>query len=99
MESKEETRKRLRAEREALTPQEVETKSNAIVARLLKKFDWSQIKTVHCYQSIPKFNEVQTPSLWREILGMNPKIQIYTPNQDVEGLTFDLVIVPMVAFD
>jgi 5-formyltetrahydrofolate cyclo-ligase len=99
VETKEDIRKRLRAEREALTPKEVEAKSQAIVARLLKRFDWSQITSVHCYQSIPKFNEVQTQSLWREILAMNPKIQIYTPSQDVEGLSFDLVIVPMVAFD
>jgi 5-formyltetrahydrofolate cyclo-ligase len=79
----------------------------------LETINWSEVRALHCFESIKKLGEVDTDTFIDHIQKQYPKIQLYTSRcidnvwkivswQDhtpAESLQFDAVIVPMLGFD
>lgn len=83
--------------------QEVEELSQQIVGRFIESVNWLDIKTIHIYASIPSLNEVQTLPLINYLREKYPRIDVFIEAQSapkkIPSRKFDLVIVPILAFD
>lgn len=89
--TKSELRKIYLAERKLISPEERKEKSRSIAERFFRFFDLSEIKYLHCFLPIEKFNEVDTrlilDGIWRDF----PQIQVLVPRvnfqtQEIENL-------------
>src|ERR1035437_6092989 len=83
------------------------------ICHRLETIDWSEVRTLHCFEPIAKLNEVDIADFISDIQKQYPKIQIYTSrrndnawevvswmNHEIKPtLQFDAVIVPMLGFD
>jgi len=76
---KAELRKTYLARQKNLSPAERTEKSRAIAARFFQQFDLSAIEFVHCFLPIEKFNEIETPIIFRKIWREFPKIETLAP--------------------
>lgn len=77
------------------------TMSRQACQRLLDTIDWSAIEHVYCYQSQPQLHEVDTSwliaqlrSQYRCTIGIAPQ----TRDGEFPDKTYDVIIVPLVAF-
>ncbi len=100
---KERLRQRLQEIRQAMLPDEVDSNSLAVTAKLMSVTDWSKIKKVHVYRSINAYNEVNTDYFINEFTKSYPKIKIVlggkNKNEVMPAEKFDLIVVPVLGFD
>ena len=69
----------------------------------MEAIDWSQISTVHVYQSVQRWNEVETGRLTKLIKTHWPDVDVVVGTAHKSSVypadSFDLIIVPLVVFD
>ncbi len=89
--------------RKAVTADEMRAASQAIVAHLPEAVDWSCVKTVHIYKSLPRLGEIDTRPVIDWLAHTHPVVGVTVgePSQDVSfpEERFDVVFVPVVGFD
>jgi len=76
--SKEEIRKRLKAERRALSDGDRNSSSREIINRVFEAIDWANIHSMHVYLPLEGQNEVDTLPLLKAARQLNPNILIGT---------------------
>jgi 5-formyltetrahydrofolate cyclo-ligase len=81
----------------------VEKHSAAIGRRLLDEIDWRAIKSLHVYQPMAKLNEVDLANFISVIKSRYRGLELTSvaaaKNQPLPVKQFDLIIVPILAFD
>lgn len=100
--SKEQLRLWLKSKRMPLSPNEVETISNAVSKRLIEYLNWDSIKSVHCYEEITSLNEISTAEIRKYMDNMSHirvtlQDKISTPLKVDQK--YDLVVIPTLGFD
>ena len=100
---KPELRDRYIERRRDMTPLQVAKKSKAVLERLKTEIDWQSARYVHVYESVDSWNEVHTSDLIRFIQTELPDIDLTVgaaiPGTPVPTLPYDIVVVPLLAFD
>lgn len=106
-------RKRLRAARLAVPVSEISQKSAVINERLRQATDWDSCRSVHCFETIRKQNEVDTAD-FVDFLLKKRKVAVYTTrllggrwqtvaqrvaDTSEEEPLYDAIVVPMLGFD
>jgi 5-formyltetrahydrofolate cyclo-ligase len=113
MATKAELRRRLKEIRLAMPPDDRDKLSTEICVRLKQSTNWADVKTLHCYEPITRFNEVNISPFLQFIQSRHSHIQVYVPHlindewrllslnnqQNTTPVWFDAVIVPMLGFD
>lgn len=83
--TKSELRKEYLEKQKAFSPVERAAKSGQIAERFFKNIDLGDVKVLHCFIPIEKFNEIDTmpifERLWREF----PRIRTVVPRVDLES--------------
>jgi 5-formyltetrahydrofolate cyclo-ligase len=111
--TKADLRRSLKQARLALSPEERQTKSTTIISHLWQAIDWSQVKTLHCFEPIERLGEVDISDFITALRDEHPNIQLFTSRQinktweivaltdgrPVAELQFNVIIVPMLGFD
>ncbi len=112
--TKAQARRQLRQARLALSPEERQAKTTAIMDRLWRAIDWSQVKTVHCYEPIERLGEIDITDFVTALQAEHPVIQFFTSRQinktwhivsvktgkpAPSDTQFNVIIVPMLGFD
>ena len=81
----------------------IEKHSSTICRRLLDEIDWRTLKSLHRYQPMTWLNEVDLTSLMsvikRKYPGMEAANVAPTKDEPLPLRRFDLIIVPVLAFD
>lgn len=80
--TKSELRKLYLEKRKALTAGEVAEMSLLLADRLFTSFDLAGIRTLHCFISISKFNEVDTSIIFQKVWNDFPNIDTFAPRMD-----------------
>jgi 5-formyltetrahydrofolate cyclo-ligase len=101
------TKGELRAEllrrRRALTPEEVEAKSRAVAEQVVAAVDWPAVRSLHVYESVAAWREVDTAPLVSVVQADWPAVAVTRPGHDREQPVptepFDVVVVPVVGYD
>ncbi len=100
---KEELRDSYKRRRAAMSREDVESRSQAIGQRLLGEISFSGVKKISTYKPMNKLNEVNTLLFSSKIQNLHPGINISfvstDKNQDIPKQNFELIIVPVLAFD
>jgi 5-formyltetrahydrofolate cyclo-ligase len=100
---KPELRKKHKALRLNMSAPDVADKSLVICRKLYDKVDWPKIKNLHIYKPFSRLNEVNTAELLARVRSEHPVIDIVaagsSKNASFPNQRFDLVIVPVLAFD
>ncbi len=101
-----ELRKKVSDERSSFSSSQVQNYSRIIIKKLINYINWGEIKTINAYQTIKSKNEVDISILLDFLNNNYPDVQIdmteskISESQNIpEGQTYDLVIVPLIAFD
>ena len=103
--TKSELRKDLKAKRLSLSYQDRRQKSAAINQQMLRVIDWSENKTIHCFEPIEELGEVNISDFPNGVqLFTSRKINNEWKIVSAEGSLlvpeqFDVIIVPMLGFD
>ncbi|HMH31022.1 MAG TPA: 5-formyltetrahydrofolate cyclo-ligase [Methylomirabilota bacterium] len=110
--TKQELRESLKTARLALSEKDRQRKSTAILARLKTVIDWSQVRSIHCFEPISELGEVDVKISELNKSSINLNNIYYTSrkkdkNWEVVPLKskipipdgFDVIIVPMLGFD
>ena len=96
-------RKEFMAMRKSLSQGDVTGKSRIIARTVQHLMDWSAVRTVHAYRSNDEWHEVETGWLELFIRSQWPHVAVAYPPDSKDAListgVFDVVIVPLVAFD
>lgn len=96
-------RNRFIERRSDMSPRHVRVKSSRIGSRIKSAIDWPIIRSVHIYQSVPRWNEVSTAELAEYIRTTWPHINLVVgdPHKRTElpDNQFDVIIVPLLSFD
>jgi len=99
---KELLRQQAKDARLAMSPDDVAVKSQIITKKVLAFIDWAHVRTVHVYNSVPDWKEVDTTELVKK-LGKKRGVKIVSPPIDrdnpIPAERFDVIIVPTLAFD
>jgi 5-formyltetrahydrofolate cyclo-ligase len=81
----------------------VARKSRQITKRLIETIDWDTVSAVHIYQSVPRWNEVDTARLSTYVKVNWPNVSVVVgtahKSSDLPTSSFDLIVVPLVVFD
>jgi 5-formyltetrahydrofolate cyclo-ligase len=100
---KEELRQKLKAERLKLSRMHIDEFSRRIIQKLILQTDWHNVKNLHVYSALSSLNEVQTFTLLEYLKVKFPQINIFIEAQSepkiLPDIKFDLVVVPVLAFD
>lgn len=80
--TKAELRKTYLEKRRAMTAEEVGSCSRVIADRVFALFDFTKFTAVHCYISIPKFNEIETGYIFERIWREFPNVRTAVPRVD-----------------
>jgi 5-formyltetrahydrofolate cyclo-ligase len=103
MSAKSELRRKLEAQRRALSPEEVAAASRAVREELQRVVDWSAIRSVHVYRSVAEWGELDTSALVSWLAEEWPEIELVQPSlskdQPFPEQQFDLILVPALGFD
>jgi 5-formyltetrahydrofolate cyclo-ligase len=103
MPAKELLREKLKAQRLLMSQPEVDSASRLIAKNLITTVDWPVIKRLHIYKSHAAWNEVMTGPIAEELIAKFPHLEITQPSKDkyqaLPVQKFDLIIVPVLAFD
>jgi 5-formyltetrahydrofolate cyclo-ligase len=91
--TKSELRKICLARQKALSPAERKTKSLAIADLFFQKTDLSNVRFLHCFIAIQKFNEIDTSIIFERLWVEHPKITTVVPRivfatGEMENLVF-----------
>lgn len=101
--NKDELRLRYKSLRLGLSPTFVDDRSLDICRNLFRQTNWSQIKTMSSYEPVGRLREVDIRPLVDTLQYKYPQIKIKflkrTNKQPLPRTKFDLIIVPMLAFD
>jgi 5-formyltetrahydrofolate cyclo-ligase len=101
--AKEQTRQKQKSERLKMDHRKTEELSQKIIQKLIVRTDWRRINNLHVYSAITSLNEVQTFSLIDYLKIKFPEINIFIEAQSepkiIPEQKFDLIIVPVLAFD
>lgn len=101
--NKERLREKLKAERDALQPTIVMLKSRQIAELLLDNTEWAAVKSLHIYESVPTWNEIDTTRIINELRRAWPRIKLEVQPAQVGAPApkgrFDLIIAPVLGFD
>jgi len=96
-------RQQILTRRSDMQPIAVELLSGQIMNHLIDLVDWATIHRVHVYQSSLRWNEVSTVSLLEWIAAEVPQVEVtlgeVSTSAAMPAHTYDLIIVPIVAFD
>jgi 5-formyltetrahydrofolate cyclo-ligase len=82
---KAELRREYLAKRKAFTGEQVVDGSRRIFDRALSEINLSKARTIHCFLSTPKFNEVETSILFQRIWNEFPGTRTAVPRVDREA--------------
>ena len=89
-----------------MSDEQIQDYSDEIIKKLIDCISWDEIKNINSYQTIKSKNEVDVRRLLNFLNSKHPDLQIdineskiSEPQNIPEGKTYDLVIVPLVAFD
>jgi 5-formyltetrahydrofolate cyclo-ligase len=90
---KAELRKIYLARQKSLSAQERSEKSLRIAANFFQSFDLGEIRYLHCFLPIEKFNEIDTEPIFRRVRRDFPRIETLVPRVDfhareIENLKF-----------
>jgi 5-formyltetrahydrofolate cyclo-ligase len=89
--------------RSDLTPRQVQLRSARIASRLKSLIDWPLVNSLHMYQSVPAWKEVDTYKLYAYICSTWPHIDVVMGDahqrSTLPDRTFDVILVPLLAFD
>jgi 5-formyltetrahydrofolate cyclo-ligase len=100
---KQQLRDKYKAQRLAMSRQDVASRSRIIGRGLLAEVDWSQIKYLHAYAAMAALNEVDLSDFLSVIGQEYPQIKVFissaAKNQARPTQLFDLILVPTLAFD
>lgn len=103
MNDKKQLREKLKTLRSRLSEQEIRLGSQVITEKLLNMLDWQAIKTMHIYDSVADWKEVDTTLLIATLKENYPRISMTTPglkkNQEIPSKKFDVIIAPVLGFD
>ena len=80
--TKSELRKLYLEKRRTLAADEVAEMSRSIADRFFAQFDLSAIRTLHCFISIPKFNEIDTSIIFKTVWNEFPPIRTFALRVD-----------------
>ena len=83
--TKSELRKIYLAKQGDLSPDERAEKSQQIANQFFRSFDLSQIKVLHCFIAIEKFNEIDTTLIFRRLWKDFPHIVTLVPRVNFES--------------
>jgi 5-formyltetrahydrofolate cyclo-ligase len=75
-------RKKVMAERGALSPEEVRAKSESLFLKWRNRFSLRQIAWLHLFKTMDKFNEVETHFFEEYLRAKHPRIKIAVPVMD-----------------
>ena len=96
-------RRKLEAQRRALSPEQVATASRAALEELKDAVDWSSVGSVHVYRSVAEWAELDTSELVAWLESEWPAIEIVQPtlskDQPFPEQQFDVILVPALGFD
>jgi 5-formyltetrahydrofolate cyclo-ligase len=100
---KRQLREKYRKIRSLMGPRTIEEDSITICRKAYRQVDWSVIKTVCVYTPVAGLNEVDINPLIAAIEYKHPDVKIrklgFSKNEKIPRAKFDLIIVPMLAFD
>src|SRR4051794_29224092 len=86
-----------------MSPAAVEEESIVICRKLFREVDWSKIQKICAYSPIAKLKEVDINPLVQTVGYKYPEIKItvlpQSRGQKIPQAKFDLIIMPMLAFD
>lgn len=79
--------------RRDLSSVDISLKSRRIADRLFAEFDLTQMKTIHCFISIPRLGEIDTSLIYERIWSEFPQVLTVAPRMEtvtgeIESLTF-----------
>lgn len=100
---KEALRAELLRRRKAMSAEATYQAGKAIVRHLPAAADWSNIKSVHMYRSLPELGEVDTQPVMDWLVRSHPHVRIATgeshPGAPFPEGQFDVIFVPVLGFD
>ena len=82
--TKSELRKIYLERQRSLSADETAAKSRHIADRFFESFDLSQVKNLHCFLQIAKFNEIDTSLIYEKIWADFPAVRTIAPHANVE---------------
>lgn len=89
--------------RRGISPSDSEAWNRQICDALLAAIDWNTVRRMHTYTSIHSLNEVRTAEIINHVAASHPSVQLSTVhssrNAPQPAGTFDLIVVPLLAFD
>lgn len=111
--TKADLRRELKRARLALSPEERQAKTTAIISRLWQVLEWFAVKAVHCFEPIERLGEVDISDFVTALQAEYSAIQLFTSRQIDGNWTvvsladgkpasksqLDVIIVPMLGFD
>jgi len=101
--TKSELRRKLEAQRRALSPEQVAAASRTVLEQLQQTVDWASIRSVHVYRSVAEWGELDTTELVAWLAEEWPEIEVVQPtlskDQPFPEQQFDLILVPALGFD
>ena len=101
--TKSELRRKLEAQRRALSPEQVATASSAVLGELQRVVDWSSVGSVHVYRSVAEWGELDTSEFVAWLAEEWPDIEVVQPtlskDQPFPEQEFNLILVPALGFD
>jgi 5-formyltetrahydrofolate cyclo-ligase len=102
-ESKRDLRRRFTALRRQVTLEERDATSAEIARKLFASVPWQNIRAMHIYSSVPNWREIDTEPIVLGVREAFPDIEMTRPgttkNEPVPKTKFDLIVVPVLAFD
>lgn len=90
--TKSELRKIYLEKRSAISAAEVSDASRRIADRFFETVDLSGVRTLHCFISIPKFNEVDTSLIYERAWRDFPDVDTVAPRTDLRNGAIESVI-------
>jgi 5-formyltetrahydrofolate cyclo-ligase len=101
--TKPELRRKLDAQRRALSPDEVAAASRTVLELLQQTVDWYSVRSVHVYRSVAEWGELDTSKLVAWLAEEWPEIEVVQPtvskDQPFPEQQLDLIVVPALGFD
>ena len=101
--TKSELRRKLEAQRRALSPDEVAAASRAVLEELQRAVDWATVGYVHVYRSVAEWGELDTSALVAWLAEEHPHVEVVQPtlskDQPFPEQQFDVILVPALGFD
>ncbi len=104
MKDKLQLRQELIKRRKSLSDSDLQSKSRAICQRLLDEIDWTNVSSLHIYNSRDDWREVDTKYIIDCLSQLYPDLQIDIASQSYNQATasehaYDVIVVPVLGYD